>query len=96
MTIPARIRFLSFGCSSSRFTCASVSSPLIASTECPKAIMIPIKPMMLGALSTILYRSPSGVNHAKDLSQPSELSDPPEKLRFDGIGAGGKLPAPHE
>ena len=48
--------------------------------------------MMLGAFSTILYRSPSGTNLRNGCSQPSALSVPPEKLRFEGVGSGGIWP----
>src|SRR5215467_2021367 len=37
--LPVIFRLFSFGNSISRYTCASVSKPLIESTECPKAMM---------------------------------------------------------
>ena len=40
ITRPARRRFLPFGCSISRYTCASDSSPLMARIECPKPTKI--------------------------------------------------------
>src|SRR6266850_396902 len=48
ITTAAFFRLGSLGCSISRFTCASDSSPLMASTECPKAIMIPSRPNFVG------------------------------------------------
>ena len=44
MTIAARFRFFSLGCSISRLTCARLSSPLMARMEWPKAMMIPNRP----------------------------------------------------
>src|SRR3989442_8519363 len=44
------MRFLCFGYSSSRLTCASDSSPDIARNECPNAISIPISPSNAPAL----------------------------------------------
>src|SRR3954454_7077976 len=38
---PAIFRFFSFGYPISRYTCASVSNPLIESSACPNAIRIP-------------------------------------------------------
>src|SRR5207302_8339027 len=40
MTSPVRKRFLCFGASISRYTCARLSSPLIASSACPSPIRI--------------------------------------------------------
>src|SRR5262249_34488177 len=52
MTRPALIRFLCLGCSNSLLTWASDSSPLIARTEWPNAIRIPIRPMRGPTLAT--------------------------------------------
>ena len=46
MTAPAFSRFFSLGCSISRLTCASDSSPLMASTEWPKPTSISTKGSM--------------------------------------------------
>src|SRR5207248_5846616 len=40
MIKPVRCRFFTFGCSTSRYTCASDSSPLMARIECPKPMRI--------------------------------------------------------
>src|SRR5258708_1941306 len=57
MTTAARFRFLSFGLASSRFTWAKDSLPLMASTECPKAIRIPNMPRVLEKF--VPFRKPS-------------------------------------
>src|SRR5438309_10035724 len=56
MTSPARSRFLSFGDSISRLTCARDSSPDIASTECPN----PTRTMM-----TVRWENHVPFNHPK-------------------------------
>ena len=45
MMFPVILRFFSFGDAISRYTCASVSKPLIDSTAWPNAIMITTKGM---------------------------------------------------
>ena len=45
ITKPARSRFFNFGCAISRYTCASVSNPLMASSEWPRPIMMAIAVM---------------------------------------------------
>ena len=47
--VPARSRFFSLGCAISRYTCASVSNPLIASIEWPRPTRI--------AMSVIVRRN---------------------------------------
>ena len=46
MTKPAFLRFASFGEAISRFTCARLSSPLMASNECPKPIRMATTEML--------------------------------------------------
>ena len=53
---PTFLKFGSFGDSTSRYTWASVSSPLIARIEWPKAITMPTTPIKLSQLRRIAQR----------------------------------------
>src|SRR6266851_2073344 len=103
MTIAARFRFFSLGCSISRFTCASDSSPLIASTECPNAMMTPNNPSV--RMKFVCFRnpkeSPRKQNHDHDRGDLHHLQRfvarlfdsfrvlPPEVDRDDPGNCGG-------